>query len=89
MTENEIGTQVIEAAIAVHRELGPGLLETGYEVVLARKLGYPLNFGEEVMRTGITRCVNGLEEQPLRHCASAGEEKVPTTGCYVAGIPSP
>ena len=89
MTENEIGTQVIEAAIAVHRKLGPGLLETVYEVVLARKLGYLLNFGEEVMRTGITCCVNGLEEQPLRHCASAGEEKVPTTGCYVAGIPSP
>ena len=40
------------------------------------KLGYLLNFGEEVMRTGITRCVNGLEEQPLRPCASAGEEKV-------------
>jgi len=26
------------------------------------KLGYLLNFGEDVMRTGITRCVNGLEE---------------------------
>jgi GxxExxY protein len=26
------------------------------------KLGYLLNFGEEVMKTGITRCVNGLEE---------------------------
>jgi GxxExxY protein len=127
MTENEIGTQVVEAAIAVHRELGPGLLETVYEVILARelsdrglrvdrqvpipvlykgikfeegfradliidgkvilelksvervsaahkkqvqtylrltgcKLGYLLNFGEEVMKTGITRCANGLEE---------------------------
>ena len=28
MAENQIGTIVIEAAIAVHRELGPGLLET-------------------------------------------------------------
>ena len=127
MTENEIGTIVVESAITVHRELGPGLLETVYEVVLARelqqqglkvdrqvpveinykgikfdegfradlivegkvilelksvekvtathkkqvqtylrltgcKLGYLLNFGEALMRTGITRCVNGLEE---------------------------
>ena len=127
MTENEIGTIVVESAIAVHRELGPGLLETVYEVVLARelrdrgltverqvpvpiqykdirfdegfradiifankvilelksvervtaahkkqvqtylrltgrKLGYLLNFGEALMKAGITRCVNGLEE---------------------------
>ena len=35
MTENEIGTIVVGSAIEVHRELGPGLLETVYEVVLA------------------------------------------------------
>ena len=127
MKENEIGTRVVESAIAVHRELGPGLLETVYELVLAHelserglvvdrqvpmpvvyrgikfdegfrvdlivekkvilelksvervsathkkqlqtylrlsgcKLGYLLNFGSEVMRTGIARCVNGLED---------------------------
>jgi GxxExxY protein len=127
MTENEIGTIAVDASIAVHRELGPGLLETVYEVVLAReledrgliverqvpvairykgirfdegfradiilvgkvilelksvervtaahkkqvqtylrltgcKLGYLLNFGEALMKAGITRCVNGLEE---------------------------
>jgi len=126
--ENEIGTQVLEASINVHRELGPGLLETVYEVILARelsdlglkverqvpvqilyrgirfdegfragmivenrvllelkslerilpahkkqvqtylrltglKLGYLLNFGEAVLRSGITRCVNGLQEE--------------------------
>lgn len=127
MTENEIGTIVVESAIAVHRELGPGLLESVYEVVLAHelrqrglrverqvpipikyrglifdeafkadiivenkvilelksveqvtpvhkkqlqtylrltalKLGYLLNFGESLMRNGITRVVNGLQE---------------------------
>ena len=34
MTENEIGKIVVDAAIAVHRALGPGLLETVYEIVL-------------------------------------------------------
>jgi GxxExxY protein len=125
--ENEVGTIVVDSAVAVHREIGPGLLETVYEVVLARelqerglkverevpvaieykgatfdegfradilvegkvilelksvervtavhkkqvqtylrltgcKLGYLLNFGEALMKDGITRCVNGLEE---------------------------
>ena len=35
MTENEIGTAIIECAIEVHRELGPGLLETVYEAALS------------------------------------------------------
>jgi len=38
MTENELGTIIIESAIAVHRELGPGLLETVYEVALTYEL---------------------------------------------------
>ena len=37
MNENDIGREVVDAAIAVHRELGPGLLETVYEVVLSRE----------------------------------------------------
>ena len=127
MTENQIGKIVVDAAIAVHRALGPGLLETVYEVVLAHelrkrglqveqqvpvpieyegtkfeegfradlvvegkvilelksvehttaahkkqiqtylrltgcKLGFLLNFGEALMKDGITRAVNGLDE---------------------------
>ncbi len=127
MTENEIGSIVVKCAIEIHQEIGPGLLETVYEVILANelynrgliikrqilipirykdirfdegfradiivndkvilelksvekvtpahkkqvqtylrltqcKLGYLLNFGEALMKTGITRCVNGLEE---------------------------
>ena len=130
MKENDVGTCIIEAAIAVHRAPGPGLLEIVYEAVLAReiedrglkvarqvsvpivykdvrfeegfradlivqdlvivelksvesvsaahkkqvqtylrltglKLGYLINFGEAVLKTGITRCVNGLEENRM------------------------
>ena len=38
MTENEIGKVIVDAAIAVHKELGPGLLESVYEVVLAYEI---------------------------------------------------
>ena len=127
MDENDVGRQVVDAAIEVHRELGPGLLETVYEVVLldelrkrglraehqvpiavvcrgvrfdegfradiiveskviielksveqitnahkkqlltylkltGMRLGYLLNFGEDMMKRGITRTVNGLPE---------------------------
>jgi len=38
MNENEIGTIIVDTALAVHKELGPGLLETVYEVVLTHEL---------------------------------------------------
>jgi len=128
MTENEIGTILVGTAIEVHRELGPGLLESVYEVVLEHelkqrglaakrqvpisivykgiafaeafradllvadkvivelksveqiskahrkqiqtylrltglKLGYIFNFGAALMKEGIVRAVNGLEEE--------------------------
>lgn len=37
-TINEITEKIIGAAIAVHRELGPGLLESAYEACLAFEL---------------------------------------------------
>jgi GxxExxY protein len=38
MTENEISGLVIGCAIEVHRELGPGLLESAYEVCMMHEL---------------------------------------------------
>ncbi|QDT67345.1 hypothetical protein MalM25_02420 [Planctomycetes bacterium MalM25] len=35
---NELSGQVIDSAVAVHREVGPGLLESVYEVLLAHEL---------------------------------------------------
>jgi GxxExxY protein len=127
MTENEIGKIVVDCAIRLHMELGPGLLETVYEVLLVhmlreaglkverqvpipiefhgirfdegfradiivedkvilelksvekfnnahkkqvltylkltnKKLGYLLNFGEALMKDGISRVLNGQVE---------------------------
>ena len=127
MTENEIGKIVVDAAVKVHKALGPGLLESVYEIVLSHelekrglktqrqvpvsieydgirfdegfradviieekvilelksvekvipahkkqiqtylrltglKLGFLLNFGEALMKHGITRAVNNLKE---------------------------
>jgi len=35
MHENEIGTIILDAAFQVHKELGPGLLESTYEACLS------------------------------------------------------
>lgn len=129
MTENEIARIVVDAAYHVHVALGPGLLETVYEVALAhelekrgvraarqvivpivydgiaideafradivvedlvivelksveklarvhgkqlltylrladKRLGLLINFGEEYIKDGISRIVNGLPDAP-------------------------
>ncbi len=38
MDENAIGTVIVDCAVKLHQDLGPGLLETVYEVTLAQKL---------------------------------------------------
>ena len=38
MNENEIGQIVVDRAIQLHKTLGPGLLESVYEVLLAHEL---------------------------------------------------
>ncbi|WP_220486491.1 GxxExxY protein [Luteimonas sp. MC1782] len=37
--EERVGRAVVDVAVAVHRELGPGLLESVYEVVMGAELG--------------------------------------------------
>jgi GxxExxY protein len=144
MSENEIGSIIVDSAVDLHRNLGPGLLETVYEVTLARalerrglavqrqvavpieyqgetfsegfradlivgdlvivelksiervtpahkkqlltylrltslKLGYLLNFGEALMRDGITRTINGsIDPRPPCLGASVREKSHPT-----------
>ena len=38
MHENEIGKIIVDAAFKIHKELGPGLLESVYEILLAHEL---------------------------------------------------
>lgn len=38
MTENEIASIVVDTCLVIHRELGPGLLESVYEEILAYEL---------------------------------------------------
>jgi GxxExxY protein len=38
MTENEIARQIVDAAYKIHTTLGPGLLESVYEAVMAEEM---------------------------------------------------
>ena len=55
MIENEIAKIIVDAALKIHRNLGPGLLESVYEATLAhelrtrglsvtQQLGVPVNY---------------------------------------------
>jgi len=69
--------KVVDAAAKVHSALEPGLLKSVYEVVLAKelKLGYLLNFGASLMKDGLKRMINGLEDRNLGVFGSSREPK--------------
>ena len=47
MTEDEIGRQIVDVAVRIHRGMGPRLLETVYEVILVSELPFEaLTFDE-------------------------------------------
>ena len=56
MTENEIAREIVDAALKVRRALGP------YVRLAGLRLGLLVNFGAALMKDGITRPVNGLED---------------------------
>ncbi len=65
--ENQTAKEIVDAALAVHRALGPGLLESVYETALfqsGKRLGLLINFNSALLKDGITRIVNGLPEFP-------------------------
>jgi GxxExxY protein len=39
MNENEIASKILDTAFVIHKRLGPGLLESAYESILAFELG--------------------------------------------------
>jgi GxxExxY protein len=39
MTSDEVAKDIVDAALKVHRALGPGLLESAYQACLAHELG--------------------------------------------------
>ena len=63
MIENEIGKKVVDAAIRVHKSIGPGLLESAYEACLAYEIrktglnvqtqvGLPLKYEDIILDVG-------------------------------------
>lgn len=61
--ENPIGDQVVDAAILIHRTLGPGLLESAYQQVLTYELNkrglivenevaIPISYQDQVIQVG-------------------------------------
>ena len=63
MNENEIGSLIVETAVYLHQKLGPGLLESVYEMILfkllvqkglkvQRQVSIPIEFEGELFDEG-------------------------------------
>ncbi len=94
MTENEIGTIVVDCCVKIHKDLGPGLLETVYEVILfhellkhglklERQVGIPIEYHgvkfEEGFRADIiveNKVI--LELKSVEHASKAHKKQVLT-----------
>jgi GxxExxY protein len=63
LTENEIAQLIVDAGLQIHRQLGPGLLESVYEIALAfelrergllveRQVAMPVKYGSILFEEG-------------------------------------
>ena len=64
MTGNAIAKEIVHAAFRIHTTLGPGLLESVYQTVLAYELGRRVlrTVSQALIKDGIARIVNGLQD---------------------------
>ena len=64
---DDITGAIVDSAVKIHKELGPGLLESVYEAVLARALERR-NF-QVVRQKSIRFEYDGMVDEPLRRAA--------------------
>ena len=94
MNENQIGTIILDCAVMLHRNLGPGLLESVYEVTLARTLERRSLRAERrvgiAMREGTTQTIKGyLDSGPPCLGASVREDFNPKASLGDSPLPHP
>ena len=69
MTENEIATQIVDAAYKVHTTFGPGLLESVYEAVMSEEL---CRRGLRVVRQQAGQLRDGEDKDQVEEQLEAG-----------------
>ena len=93
MEFDELSNRVIGCAIAVHREWGPGLLESAYEECLAHELTYT-NFQNQsipyrsprLARRGGPSTLHPIPKRTLEGCGPPQPCVIPMTVKLVAGV---